>query len=215
MPPRRGRPPFNRSVERGRGRSQRHQPDTVEEESVASTIRAAPAVEQAESPPPPPPPQPPTGIPAMPTEAAQALAAFFTTMASQAQTGQVPPIVPPATPLVAPPVQDVSISKKLKEARQLRCVSFASELDATVPGHIRSNCPRLGRATVVASSPPAHTDMQRRDSSGLPPRQGVAIRSGMESNTPTHPPSRLQTRTSTRVFAVIEDEARVRPGVVT
>ncbi|EOY21866.1 Uncharacterized protein TCM_014016 [Theobroma cacao] len=43
-------------------------------------------------------------------------------------------------------------------------------------GHIRSNCPQLGRATVAASSPLARTDIQRRDSSGLPPRQGVAIR---------------------------------------
>ncbi|WRX29420.1 Reverse transcriptase domain - like 10 [Theobroma cacao] len=368
----------------------------------------------------------------MPTEAAQALAAFFTAMAGQAQTSQVPLIVPLVTPLVPPPVQDVSISKKLKEARQLGCVSFAGELDATVakdwinyvsetfsdmgldddmklmvatrllekrartwwnskekkreflnfkqgnltveeyetrfnelilyvpdlvkfkqdqasyfeeglrneirermtvtgrephkqviqtalqaekleienrriqtefakrrnlgmsssqpvkrgkdsatsgsttsvsvtsprplfppsqqkplrfsisamtgsgksfggsdrcrnyenyhvglckgpalcfhcgqPGHIRSNCPRLGRATVAASSPLARTDMQRRDFFGLPPRQGVAIRSGVESNTPGHPPSRPQTRTSTRVFAVTEDEARVRPGAVT
>ncbi|WRX30368.1 zinc finger protein [Theobroma cacao] len=296
-------------------------------------------------------------------------------MAGQAQTGQVPPVVPPATPLVPPPVQDVSISKKLKEARQLSCVSFTGELDATVAkdwinqvsetlsdmgldddmklmvatrlleksartwwnsvksrsttpqtcyfeeglrneirermtvtgrephkevvqmalraeklaienrrirtefakrrnpgmsssqpvkrgkdsttsgsttsvsvtsprppfppsqqrlsrfsrsamtgsgksfggsdrcencenyhsglcrgptrcfqcgqtGHIRSNCPQLGRATVAASSPPARTDMQRRDSSGLPPRQGVAIRSDVENNTPSHPPSR-------------------------
>ncbi|WRX25293.1 zinc finger protein [Theobroma cacao] len=76
-------------------------------------------------------------------------------------------------------------------------------------GHIRSNCPRLGRATVVASSSPTHTDMQRRDSFGLPPRQGVAIRSGVESNTLAHSPSRPQTRTSTRVFAVTEDKARV------
>ncbi|WRX29416.1 Reverse transcriptase domain - like 10 [Theobroma cacao] len=368
----------------------------------------------------------------MPTEAAQALAAFFTAMAGQAQTSQVPLIVPLVTPLVPPPVQDVSISKKLKEARQLGCVSFAGELDATVakdwinyvsetfsdmgldddmklmvatrllekrartwwnskekkreflnfkqgnltveeyetrfnelilyvpdlvkfkqdqasyfeeglrneirermtvtgrephkqviqtalqaekleienrriqtefakrrnlgmsssqpvkrgkdsatsgsttsvsvtsprplfppsqqkplrfsisamtgsgksfggsdrcrnyenyhvglckgpalcfhcgqPGHIRSNCPRLGRATVAASSPLARTDMQRRDFFGLPPRQGVAIRSGVESNTPGHPPSRPQTRTSIRVFAVTEDEARVRPGAVT
>ncbi|WRX25294.1 Reverse transcriptase domain - like 10 [Theobroma cacao] len=82
-------------------------------------------------------------------------------------------------------------------------------------GHIMSNCPRLGRATVVASSSLARTDMQRRDSSGLPPRQGVTIRSGVESNTPTHPPSRPQSRTSTRVFAMTKDEAQVRPGAVT
>ncbi|EOY08653.1 DNA/RNA polymerases superfamily protein [Theobroma cacao] len=273
----------------------------------------------------------------MPTEAAQALAAFFAAMASQAQTGQVPPVVPPTTPLVPPPVQDVSISKKLKEARQLGYVSFTdkrartwwnsvkshsatpqtwsdflkefdeeyetrfnklmlyvpnlvrSEQDqanyfeeglrneirermtvtgrephkevvqmalraekfatenrrirtefakrrnpgmsssqlvkrgkdsatsgsTTSMGHIRSNCPWLGRATVAASSPPARTNMQRRDSSGLSPRQGVAIQFGVESNTSTHPPSRPQTRTATRVFAVTEDEARVRPGAVT
>ncbi|EOY26510.1 DNA/RNA polymerases superfamily protein [Theobroma cacao] len=261
MPPRRGRPPLTRSVGRGRGRSQRHQPDTVEEESAASTIRAAPAAEQADSPPHPPSPQPPTGIPAMPTEAAQALTAFFAAMAGQAQTGQVSLVVLSTTPLAPPPVQDVSISKKLKEARQLGCVFFTGELDATVAkdwinqvsealsdmgldddmklmqrpsrfsrsamtdfgkssggsdrckncenyhsglcrgptrcfqcgqtGHIRSNCPQLGRATVAASSPPARTDMQMRDS------------------------SRPQTRTATRVFAVTEDEARVRPGAVT
>ncbi|WRX30365.1 zinc finger protein [Theobroma cacao] len=378
------------------------------EESAASTIRAAPVAEQADSPPHPPSPQPPTGILAMPTEAAQALAAFFAAMAGQAQTGQVPPVVPPATLLVPPPVQDVSISKKLKEARQLGCVSFMdddmklmvatrllekrartwwnskekkreflslkqrnltveeyetrfNELILYVPdlvkseqdqtsyfeeglrneikermtvtgrephkkvvqmalraeklatknrkirtkfvkrrnlglsssqpvkrgkdsatsgsttsvfvtsprpsfspsqqrpsrfsrsamtgsgksfggsdrcrncgnyhsglcrgptrcfqcgqtGHIRSNCPQLGRATIAASSPPARTDMQRRDFSGLPPRQGVAIRSGVESNTLSHPPSRPQTHTATRVFAVTEDKARVRPGAVT
>ncbi|EOY03009.1 Gag protease polyprotein [Theobroma cacao] len=312
--------------------------DAVGEESAASTIRAAPAAEQADSPPHPPPPPPPTGVPTMPTEAAQALAAFFTAMAGGAPTGQVSTIVPPITPLVPPPVQDVSISKKLKEARQLGCVSFTglrneirermtvtgrephkevvqmalraeklatenrrirtefakrrnpsmsssqlvkrgkdsaisgstTSVSVTSPrppfppsqqrpsrfsrsamtdsgksfggsdrckncgnyhsglcrgptrcfqcgqtGHIRSNCPQLGRATVVASSSPAHTDIQRRDSSGLPPRQGVAIRSGVESNTSAHPPSRPQTRTSTRVFAVMEDEAQVRPGAVT
>ncbi|EOY31685.1 Uncharacterized protein TCM_038736 [Theobroma cacao] len=367
MPPRRGRPPLTRSVGRGRGRSQRHQPDTVEEESAASTIRAAPAAEQADSPPHPPSPQPPTGIPAMPTEAAQTLAAFFAAIAGQAQTGQVSPVVPPATPLVPPPIQDVSISKKLKEARQLGCVSFTGELDATVakdwinqvsetlsdmgldddmklmvamrllekrartwwnsvksrsatpqtwsdflrefdgqyftyfhqkekkreflslkqgnltveeyetrfnelmlyvPDLVKSEQDQAsyfeeglrneirermtvigrephkevvqmalwaeklatenrrirtefakrknpGRATVAASSPPARTDIQRRDSSGLPPRQGVAIRSGVESNTSSHPPSRPQTCTATRVFAVTEDEARVRPGAVT
>ncbi|EOY26399.1 Gag protease polyprotein [Theobroma cacao] len=86
----------------------------MEEKSAASTIRAAPAVEQPESPPHPP---PPTGIPAMPPEVAQALAVFFIAMAGQAQTGQVPPIVPPATPTV-PPMPDISISKKLKEARE-------------------------------------------------------------------------------------------------
>ncbi|XP_017985269.1 PREDICTED: uncharacterized protein LOC108663890 [Theobroma cacao] len=40
------------------------------------------------------------------------------------------------------------------------------------PGHIRRDCPQLGQATVAAPSPPAHTDMQRSDSSGLQPRQG-------------------------------------------
>ncbi|WRX14201.1 zinc finger protein [Theobroma cacao] len=129
IPPRRGRPPLTRLVGRGKGRSQRRQLDAVGEESAASTIRAALAAEQADSPPPPP---SPIGIPAMPIEVAQALAAFFTVMAGGAQTGQVSPIVPPVTPLVPPLVQDVSISKKLKEARQLGCVSFAGELDATV-----------------------------------------------------------------------------------
>ncbi|WRX30999.1 Reverse transcriptase [Theobroma cacao] len=67
---------------------------------------------------------------------------------------------------------------------------------------MRSDCPQLGRATAAASSPKACTDMQRRDSSRLPLRQGVAIRSGVESNTPTHPPFRPQTRSSTRIFTV-------------
>ncbi|WRX12108.1 Retrotransposon gag domain - like 10 [Theobroma cacao] len=346
MSPRREHLPLTRSVGRGTGRSQRHQLDVVEEELAASTIWPVPATEQADSPPHPPSPPPPTGIPTMPPEAAQALVAFFTAMASQAQTGQAPPIVPPAT-LSVSLVQDVSISKKLKEARQLGCMSFTGELDATVakdwinqvsetlsdmrldddmklmvatrllekrartwwnsvksrsttpqtwsdflrefddqyftyfhqkekkreflsleqgnltieeyearfnelllyvpnlvkseqdqasyfeeglrneikeqmtvtgkephkevvqmalraeklaiknrriqtefakrknlgisssqpPSHIRSNCPQLGQATVAASSPPTRTDMQRRNSSRLPPRQGVAIQS--------------------------------------
>ncbi|WRX26676.1 Reverse transcriptase domain - like 10 [Theobroma cacao] len=50
---------------------------------------------------------------------------------------------------------------------------------------------------------------------GVSGRDRVAIRSGVESNTLTHPPSRPQTCTSTRVFAVMEDEARVRLGAVT
>ncbi|WRX10267.1 zinc finger protein [Theobroma cacao] len=58
------------------------------------------------------------------------------------------------------------------------------------PGHIRSTCPLFGQATIATLSPPAHTDMQRRDSSGLPPRQRVAILSGVESNALAHPPSR-------------------------
>ncbi|WRX23443.1 Reverse transcriptase domain - like 10 [Theobroma cacao] len=82
-------------------------------------------------------------------------------------------------------------------------------------GHIRSDCPQLGRGITAVPSPPAHTDMQRRDPFELPPRQGVAIQSGVENNTPAYPPSRPQTRTSIRVFAVTEDEARVRLGAVT
>ncbi|WRX26217.1 Reverse transcriptase domain - like 10 [Theobroma cacao] len=326
MPPRRGHPPLTRSVGRGRGHSQRRQLDAVGEESAASTIGATPAAEQADSPPQPPPLLPPTGIPAMPTEAAQALAAFFTAMAGGAQISQVSPIVPPVTPLVPPPdwinqvletLSDMRLDDDMKlmvamrllekrartwwnsvksrsttpqtwsdflkefddglraekltiENRRIRTefakkrnlgmsssqpvkkgkdsaisrsttfVSVTSPLPPFPPsqqrpsrfsrsamtgsgksfrgsdqcknygnyhsglcrgptrcfqcgqmGHIRNNCPRLGRAT------------------------GVAIRSGVESNTPAHPPSRPQTRTSTRVFAVTEDEARVRLGAVT
>ncbi|WRX29352.1 zinc finger protein [Theobroma cacao] len=40
-------------------------------------------------------------------------------------------------------------------------------------GHIRRDCPQLGRAMVAALSPPTHTDMQRRDSSRLQSRQGL------------------------------------------
>ncbi|XP_017972524.1 PREDICTED: uncharacterized protein LOC108661146 [Theobroma cacao] len=39
-------------------------------------------------------------------------------------------------------------------------------------GHIRRDCPQLGLATVAAPSPLACMNMQRRDSSGLQPRQG-------------------------------------------
>ncbi|EOY03313.1 Gag protease polyprotein [Theobroma cacao] len=305
--------------------------DAVGEESAASTIRAAPTAEQADSPPPPP---PPTGIPTMPTEATQALAAFFTAMAGGAPTGQVPPIVPPVTPLVPPPVQDVSISKKLKEARQLGCVSFTGELDATVAkdwinqvsetfsdmrldddmklmvatrllekrartwwnsAKSRSTMSRprtpIEPVTTAATSRSTfitrntwsdflkefdgqyftyfHQKEKKREVlslkqgnltveeyetrfnelmlyvpdlvkseqdqasyfeerlrneirermtvTGREPHKevGVAIRSGVESNTPEHPPSRPQTRTSIRVFAVTEDEARVRLGAVT
>ncbi|EOY13519.1 Gag protease polyprotein, putative [Theobroma cacao] len=300
MPSRRGRPPLTRSVGRGRGRSQRRQLDAVGEESTASTIREASAAGQADSPPHPPPPPSPISIPVMPTEEAQALAAFFTSMVGGAQTGQVPPIVPSVTPLVPPSVQDVSISKRLKEARQLDCVSFtdddmklmvatrllenractwwdsvksrsttpqtwsdflrkfdeeyetrfnelmlyvsdlvkseqdqASYFEEGLRNEIRERMTVTGREShkevvqmalraeklvtenrrirteFAKRKNPARTDMQRRDSAGLPPRQGVAIRSGVESNTPAHPPSRPQTRTSTRVFAVTEDEARV------
>ncbi|XP_017970212.1 PREDICTED: uncharacterized protein LOC18604294 [Theobroma cacao] len=464
MPPRRGRPPLYRSVGRGRGRARLSQPDPVERESAAPTFRAAPAVEPTEIPPPPPPPTATPGVHAMSLEAVQALAAFLNVIMGQAQAGRVPHTVPPAVspvppppPLVPPPVPDVSISKKLKEARQLGCTSFVGDLDATAakdwitqvtetfvdmkldddmklmvatrllekrartwwssvksrsitsltwidflqefdgqyytyfhqkekkreflslqqgnltieeyearfnelmsyvpdlvkseqdqasyfeeglrneirermtvtgrephkevvqmalraekltnenrrmraefakrrnpnvsssqlpkrgkdtsasestvsvpvisprpplsqlqqrpprfnrsgmsstseksfgglnkcekcgryhvgecwgvrcfhcdqPGHIRSDCPQLGRATVAAPSPLTHTDMQRRDSSGVHPRQGVTVRSEMGSNTPAQPPLRPLTRSSTRVFAVTEDEARVRSG---
>ncbi|EOY03504.1 Uncharacterized protein TCM_018598 [Theobroma cacao] len=139
MSPRRKQPPFTRSAGRGRGCFQRRQLGAIEEESTASTIRAAPAAEQIETPPHPPPPLPLTSILAMPFEAVQALAAFFTAIAGQAQAGQVLPTVPlaaPSVPLspppVPPPVLDVSDSKKLKEARQHSCVSFMGESDATV-----------------------------------------------------------------------------------
>ncbi|WRX25993.1 zinc finger protein [Theobroma cacao] len=99
------------------------QPDLRGEESTTSPFRAALAAEPVEIPP------PPTSIPPMSPEVIQAMAAFFTAMSSQAQTSQVPPVVPPVTPSV-PLAHDVSISKKLKEARQLGCVSFVGELDS-------------------------------------------------------------------------------------
>ncbi|EOY00148.1 Gag protease polyprotein, putative [Theobroma cacao] len=124
MPPRRECPLPTRSARRGRGRLRQGQPDLRGEESTASPFRATLAAEPVEIPP------PPTGIPAVSSEVIQAMAAFFTAMAGQAQTSQVPPVVPPVTPSV-PLAHDVSISKKLKEARQLGCVSFVGELDAT------------------------------------------------------------------------------------
>ncbi|EOY20508.1 Uncharacterized protein TCM_046132 [Theobroma cacao] len=84
MLPRHGHPPLTRSARRGRGRPRQNRPDLMEEESAASTIRAAPAVEQPESLPHPP---PPTSTPAMPPEMVQALVAFLTAMAGQAQAG--------------------------------------------------------------------------------------------------------------------------------
>ncbi|EOY26605.1 Gag protease polyprotein, putative [Theobroma cacao] len=406
MPPRRERPLPTRSARRGRGRLRQGQPDLRGEESTVSPFRATLAAEPVEIPP------PPTGIPAVSSEVIQAMAAFFTAMAGQAQTSQVPPVVPPVTPSV-PLAHDVSISKKLKEARQLGCVSFVGELDATaakdwinqvsetlsdmrledemklivatrllekrartwwnsvksrstilltwsdflrefdsqyythfhqkekkreflslkqgnltieeyetqfnellsyVPdllanenrrmraelakrknlnmsssqplkrskgsfvsgsapsvsvtssrpsfsqmqqrpprfsgsavttseksfggfdrcrecgrfhggvcwgplrcfhcgqtGHFRTNCPQLGQATVAALSSSTRTDLQMRDSSGAQPRQGVAIRPDVESNTPVYPPSKPLTRASTKVFTVMEDEARVQP----
>ncbi|EOY04213.1 Gag protease polyprotein [Theobroma cacao] len=104
MSPRHERPLPTRSVRRGRGRLRQGQPDLRGEESTASPFRATLAAEPIEIPP------PPTGIPAVSPE--------------------VPPVVPPVTPSV-PLAHDVSISKKLKEARQLGCVSFVGELDAT------------------------------------------------------------------------------------
>ncbi|XP_017978483.1 PREDICTED: uncharacterized protein LOC108662488 [Theobroma cacao] len=124
MPPRRERPLPTRSARRGRGRPRQGQPDLRGEESTVSPFRVAFAAEPVEIPP------PPTGIPAVPLEVIQAMAAFFTAMAGQAQTSQVPPVVPPITPSI-PLAHDISISKKLKEAKQLGCVSFVGELDAT------------------------------------------------------------------------------------
>ncbi|WRX23681.1 Retrotransposon gag domain - like 10 [Theobroma cacao] len=75
----------------------------------------------------------------MSLEVVQALAAFLTAITGQAQAGQAPPAVSPSAPPVPPPppllvppqAPDVSISKKLKEARQLSCISFKGDLDAT------------------------------------------------------------------------------------
>ncbi|EOY32251.1 Gag protease polyprotein, putative [Theobroma cacao] len=127
------------AIRRGRGRSQHRQLDLVKGESTASTFRATPVAEQTETPPHPPPPPSPTGILAMPPKAVQALVAFHTTITGQAQAGQAPPTIPPVAPLVPSPppppvppqVPNVSISKKLKEARQLGCISFTSDLNAT------------------------------------------------------------------------------------
>ncbi|WRX26119.1 Retrotransposon gag domain - like 10 [Theobroma cacao] len=447
MPPQRGRPPLYRSVRRGRSRTRLSHPNPVEGESTAPTFPATPAAEPTEIPPPPPPPTATPDVPAMSPEAIQALAAFL-----NAQAGQAPSIVPPTVSSVPPPprpvpppVPNVSISKKLKETRQLGCTSFVGDLDATTtkdwitqvtetfvdmklkvatrllekrartwwssiksrsitsliwtdflqefdgqyytyfhqkekkreflslqqgnltieeykarfnelmsyvpnlvkseqdqasyfdeglrneirermivtgrephkevvqmslraeklanenrrmraevakrknpnlpkrgkdtstsesiasvsvisprppllqsqqrphrfsrseittfekssegsdkcekcgryhvgvcwgircfhcgqPSHIRNDCPQLGLVIVAAPSPLAHTDMQRRDSSGVHPRQGVAVRSEMGSNTPAQPPLSPSTHSSTRVFAVTKDEARVRSG---
>ncbi|EOX99711.1 Gag protease polyprotein [Theobroma cacao] len=73
----------------------------------------------------------------MSPKAAQALATFLVALTGQAQAGSVPPavfpvIAPVPPPPIPPQTPDVSISKKLKEARQLGCVSFTGELDETV-----------------------------------------------------------------------------------
>ncbi|WRX14562.1 Retrotransposon gag domain - like 10 [Theobroma cacao] len=71
----------------------------------------------------------------MSPEVAQELATFLDALTSRAQAGPVSPVVSPITapippPLIPPQTPDVSIFKKLKEARQLGCVSFTGELDA-------------------------------------------------------------------------------------
>ncbi|EOX93500.1 Gag protease polyprotein, putative [Theobroma cacao] len=70
-------------------------------------------------------------------------------------------------------------------------ISEMTTFEKSFRGHFRSDCPLLRRATATTSSPPA------------------------QCNTSAYPPSRPQTRSSTRVFVVMEDEARVRLGVVT
>ncbi|EOY14038.1 Uncharacterized protein TCM_033161 [Theobroma cacao] len=193
-PPRYEHPPLTRSVGRGRGRSQHRQLNPIEGESTASTIRAALVVEQTKTLRHPPLSPLSTSIPAMPPEAVQALTAFFIALAGQAQAGQAPPTDPPAAPSVPPPPPPshhqcwmflILISLKrlgnivvfLVWSRDLRGLADllwgpARCFHCGQPGHIRSDYPQLGRATTAAPSPPAHTDMQRRDSSRLPRRQG-------------------------------------------
>ncbi|WRX25693.1 Retrotransposon gag domain - like 10 [Theobroma cacao] len=112
MPPRRELPHITRSTSRGRGHPKQSQPDSIEEKSTASSFRAVPTTEFIDIPIPPPRPVATPGA------------------------GPVPPVVSPVTAPVPPPhippqTPDVSISKKLKEARQLGYVSFTGELDAT------------------------------------------------------------------------------------
>ncbi|EOY08556.1 Gag protease polyprotein, putative [Theobroma cacao] len=92
-------------------------------------FRATPTAEQVESPPYPPPYPPLTGIPSMPPEVVQTLAAFFIAMAGQAQTGQVPPIVPPTTPTCT---QKAHLKRYPTRLYDRGCVSFTGELDPTV-----------------------------------------------------------------------------------
>ncbi|WRX22761.1 zinc finger protein [Theobroma cacao] len=82
-------------------------------------------------------------------------------------------------------------------------------------GHIQRDCPQLRRGTITTSTPLTRPSIQRRDTSGSQSRQGLVIRSGMRSNTLEQPSSRQQPQIFTRVFAVTEDEARVRPSIVT
>ncbi|EOY14633.1 Gag protease polyprotein, putative [Theobroma cacao] len=56
--------------------------------------------------------------------------------------------------------------------------------------HYKSDCPQLGRATVAVPSPSTRTNIQRKYSTKVQPRQGVTIRSDVESNTPAYPPPR-------------------------
>ncbi|WRX31634.1 hypothetical protein QQP08_024121 [Theobroma cacao] len=69
--------------------------------------------------------------------------------------------------------------------------------------------------TVATFTPPTRPSILRRDTSGSQSRQGPMTRSGMGSNTPKQPSSRSQPQILTRVFAVTEDEARVRPSIMT
>ncbi|WRX22762.1 Retrotransposon gag domain - like 10 [Theobroma cacao] len=96
-----------------------------------------PTAESTDIPIPPPPPVATPGVLAMTPEVAHALATFLAALTGQAQAGPIPPVVSLVTtrvppPLIPPQTPDVSIFKKLKEARQLGCVSFTSVLDATI-----------------------------------------------------------------------------------
>ncbi|XP_017985280.1 PREDICTED: uncharacterized protein LOC108663899 [Theobroma cacao] len=117
----------------------------------------------------------------MPPEAVQALAAFFTAIAGQAQAGQALPTVPPSVPSVPPPplsvpppVLDVFNSKKFKEARQHGCTSFMGESDAIVAKEVVQMALRVEKLANENRSLRAEVAKRRNLSvfSSQPPKRG-------------------------------------------
>ncbi|EOY26611.1 Uncharacterized protein TCM_028479 [Theobroma cacao] len=204
MSPRRETPPLTRSVGRGRGRFQRRQLGAIEEESSASTIRAAPAV-------PPAAPSVPSPSPLVPPlvldvsdskklkEARQHSCVSFMGESDATVAKEVVQMALRAEKLAN---ENKSLRAELAKRRNLSvsssqppkrgkdsyvsgssrryrncgnyhvglCRGLARCFRCDQPSHIRRHCPQLGWATVAAPSPPAHTDMQKRDSSRLQSR---------------------------------------------
>ncbi|OMO53166.1 Retroviral aspartyl protease [Corchorus olitorius] len=259
----------------------------------------------------PPPPPPPVGVPpppAPPVEAFQAFMSFWNVYTAQAQAGNVPQVAPPIT--LAPPASPQStdsLPKRIKEARQMGCETFAGTLDVTVaknwikhvsemmidmdiddemklkvvtrflegqgkkaqedlskkrgsnfgsrqsskksntvgtsggtslPGsmkplqkqqspfrsggstsNVSSTKKASGadkcRASLATPSPHDRIVNKKGNQSVVQPKASNVTRSGTGSNLPNQSFQRPQTRSQTRVFALSNEEAQIRPNVVT